>query len=72
MDFLDGLLTDLVLFSGIVLFFLGFFKRHRQNRIKYIIAGIILVALGLGFTDWQSVYEAGQNGREWAEKVLNS
>jgi cytochrome c biogenesis protein CcdA len=67
MDFFTGLLVDLSLFGGIILFIMSFFKKYRDNRYKMMIIGIILVIVGLVFLDYASLQEAYLEGYEAAQ-----
>ncbi|WP_445664031.1 hypothetical protein [Fodinibius sp. AD559] len=69
MDVIGGLLVDLSLLGGIILFIMSFFKKYREYRYKMIIFGLILIVIWWAFIDTTSLQEAAQQGKEAAQGI---
>ena len=63
-DFISGLLVDLSLIGGVILVVLSFFRKYKKHRLKMVIAGVVLLAIGILFLDTAALSEAYQNGLE--------
>lgn len=61
---LIGILVDLSLIAGIVLFVISFLKKYKKHKMKMMIAGLVLIAIGLIFFDVSAIQEAYQSGME--------
>jgi len=59
---LVGILVDLSLIGGVILFFMGFLEKYKNHKMKMLIVGLVLIVIGLIFIDWSAIYEAYQNG----------
>lgn len=68
LDFIGGLLIDLSLIAGAILFVMSFFQKYKKHKLKMLIAGVILIAIGIIFFDMAAISEAYQNGVEWGRK----
>ncbi|PAU92637.1 hypothetical protein CK503_15715 [Aliifodinibius salipaludis] len=69
MDFIGGLLVDLSLLGGILLFIMSLFKKYREYRYKMIILGLVLIVIWWVFIDTASLQEAFQQGKEVAQGI---
>ena len=69
MDFIGGLLVDLSLFVGTLLFIMSFFKKYREHRYKMVTIGIVLIVIWWVFIDTASLQEAFQQGKEAARSI---
>ena len=67
LDFIGGLLIDLSLIVGIILFVMSFFEKYKEHKSKMLVVSLSLIAIGLIFFDISAVSEAYQNGVEWGE-----
>lgn len=66
-DFISGLLIDLSLITGIILLIMSFTTKFKKHKSKMIIAGMVLIGVGLTFFDTTALYEAYQNGVDWGK-----
>ncbi|NGP88465.1 hypothetical protein [Fodinibius halophilus] len=66
LDFIIGLLVDLSLLGGIILFFMSFSKKFREYRSKLLIVSVVLITVGILSIDVASLSEAFQEGQRWA------
>lgn len=69
LEFISGLLIDLSLIGGIILFGISFSKKFRKHRTKMLVASLILVAVGLMFLDYSALSEAYQSGFESGKNI---
>ncbi len=61
---LIGVLVDLSLIGGIILFLISFLEKYKKHKMKMIIVGLALIAIGLIFIDVSAIHEAYQSGME--------
>lgn len=61
---LIGVLVDLSLIGGIILFLISFLEKYKKHKMKMIIIGLALIVIGLIFIDVSAIQEAYQNGME--------
>jgi len=57
-----GILADLSLLAGIVLFLSGFQKKYVGRRALPVLTGAVLLSLGIWFGAWDMVGTADENG----------
>lgn len=61
---LVGILVDLSLIGGIILFLISFLEKYKKHKMKMIIVGLVLIAIGLIFIDVSAIQEAYQSGMD--------
>lgn len=66
---LKGLFVDFAILGGVILFIMSSFQRYRQYRVKFIVIGIVLVAIGFTFLDYESLQQAYEQGQKAAENI---
>lgn len=59
---LSGIIVDVALIGGLILFCMSFIKKFSPHNTKLLVAGVVLIALGLFFIDTSALYEAFQSG----------
>ncbi len=64
-DLITGILIDLSLIGGVILFLVSFFKKYKEYRLKMLIVSLILIAVGIIFIDISAISEAYQSGLEF-------
>lgn len=69
-EFISGLLVDLCLIGGVILLLISLKKKYNEQRLKMIIVGVILIAVGLIFLDTGALSEAYQRGTEAAGGMM--
>lgn len=55
MGFIGGLLVDLSLLGGIILFIMSLFKKYREYRYRMIMFGLVLIVIWWLFIDTASL-----------------
>ena len=66
-EFIGGLLIDLSLIAGFILFVMSFFKKYKKHKSKMRLIGMTLIVIGLIFFDTSALSEAYQNGIDWGK-----
>lgn len=68
-EFISGLLIDLSILGGLIVFGLSFSGKYKKHRSKMLVASLILIAVGLMFLDYSALKEAYQSGLESAGNI---
>ena len=63
-------IVELGLLVGIAFVIMSFFDHYRKHRVKLLIGGIVLIALGIIFIDWSAAIDAFQRGKEAAQSSV--
>ncbi|XWN36435.1 MAG: hypothetical protein ROO71_10800 [Balneola sp.] len=61
---LIGILVDLSLIGGLILFTISFLEKYKKHKMKMMIIGLVLIVIGLIFIDVSAIQEAYQSGLE--------
>lgn len=69
-NFMLGVLVDVSLIGGVILFFMSFSKKYKSRQTTLLIAGMVLVILGLIFLDSSALYDSFQKGYEASGTAL--
>ena len=64
LEFISGLLIDLSLFGGVVLFAMSFSKKFKKHQSKLIMTSVVLLVIWIVFIDMGAISEAFQQGVE--------
>ena len=62
-----GYLTDIGIIIGIVLVILSFRKKYKPYRFTLITTGVLLLAAGFYFLDYEALKEGFEAGRAYGE-----
>lgn len=72
LDFIGGILIDLSLLGGLILFALSFTQKFKNHKWKMVTASLILVLIGLIFFDTAAISEAYHNGVKTGENMIHN